>query len=90
MMSAAGSPLVAGVIASEQNTMFRKVKVMRPFMLDRKATKVGDIIDMPAHSALEVVASGKAELVKVEPVEAKAETVDPVAPKGRGSKKDAW
>ena len=80
MLTAAGSPLVAGSVAPAKNTMAKKVKVLRMFMFNRVPTKVGDVIEMPDSAAFEVVASKKAEYVTAEPVE---------APKGRGSKKDA-
>ena len=85
MLTAVGSPLVAGSIASA-NTMTKKVKVLRSFMRDRKPTKVGDVVELTELGALEVVSSHKAEYV----TEPTAPPIDPEsnASKGRGSKKD--
>lgn len=88
MLTAAGSPLVAGSVVSERNMAIRKVKAVRSFMWDRKAVKVGETVDLPDHAAFEVVWSKKAEYVEAPAPVAVAEP-ETNAPKGRGSKKDA-
>ena len=87
MLTAAGSPLVAGSVAPAQNTMAKKVKAIRMFMWDGKVRQIGEIVEVSDTGAHEVVSSHKAQYVTVsEPAPAAPETN---APKGRGSKKDA-
>jgi hypothetical protein len=85
VLTAAGSSLVAGSIAPGENSMFKKVKVLRPFMWNRKATVVGEVVELPAGTAFEVVGANKAVYVTDPPVAAEPES----ASKARGSKKDA-
>lgn len=89
MLTAAGSPLVAGSVAPAINTMAKKVKVLRMFMWDRKPQQVGTVIEMPDIAAFEVVSSGKAEYAKAPEAAPPAPEVEANASKGRGSKKDA-
>lgn len=70
MLTAQGSPLVAGM-AANTNMANKKVKVMRPFYIGAKVHKVGAVIEVHPQIAAELVNAYKAEYVKE--VEAKAE-----------------
>lgn len=66
VMTAAGSVLVAGMTVPA-DTMHMKVKVVRPFMYDRKAQPVGTVLDLARGFAHEMVSCGKAEYYKDPP-----------------------
>lgn len=91
MLSAIGSPLVAGGMAST-NMETRYIKVIRPFFHKREVQPAGAVIEVPKHVAAEVIASGKASAadkpapaVKADPPPpAKTEPVAAPAPKKRG------
>lgn len=78
MLSAIGSPLVAGSAASPMAT--KHVEVIRSFYLAGAAQSVGSVIEVDAKFAVELVASNKAKIVdapKPVKVEAKASTPEP-------------
>jgi len=73
---ATGSALVAGS-CQETEMATRQIKVVRSFYVSGKPTKVGDVLDVSASFAQELISARKAE-----PVEPKAE-----APKAETGKK---
>lgn len=79
MLSAIGSPLVAGSPMGKD--MLKKVKVLRAFYVGRDVQKAGSIIELDAALAASVVASNKAEFFKEEP-----KAAAPEAPKSRSSR----
>lgn len=88
MLTAAGSPLVAGSVVPVTNTM-RKITVIRSFMLNGSATKVGDVLDVSDGVAFEVITSKKAELWTAPPTPPKVEEPEEVSAPSKRSKKDA-
>jgi len=61
---AAGSALVAGGFTeTTMQLQTQKVRVLRTFYFDRKAQKVGAVVELPKIFAIEVRAANKAEFV---------------------------
>ena len=63
-----------------------RVKIVRPFYYDRKVQKSGDIVELPAVFAVEMIAANKAEGIEPEPAPATAPTEEET-PKKRGAAK---
>jgi hypothetical protein len=87
VLSAIGSPLVAGSAPSMQKT--RHVRVVRAFFPGKgKALEVGAVVELPAYIAAEAVHSNKAVFVEppapaVEEPPAAVEPVQALEPKGK-------
>jgi hypothetical protein len=93
VLSAIGSPLVAGSSASAMELQF--IRVLRAFYVGNNVLAVGAIVEVPRHVAAGAIAAGKAEatekpapVIVEEPVEAVAPevTVEDPVPQKRGKK----
>jgi len=91
MLSAAGSPLVAGS-GVEINMKTQRIRVLRPFNLDGKSQPKGAEIEIPLSFAIELRSANKAEFIepkpdpKPEPAPAKAEAEPKAAKPQKGEK----
>jgi hypothetical protein len=61
VMLSAASALVAGSVAAEDAMKTQTIKVRRPFWLNGKQHFAGAVLEVPAVTAAELVAMGKAE-----------------------------
>lgn len=61
VMLSAASPLVAGSVTAEDAMQKQTIKVRRPFWLNGKQHFAGAVLEVPAVTAAELVAMGKAE-----------------------------
>ena len=78
MLSAIGSPLIAGSVVPKDTTM-KRVKVLRAFMFEGKAQPVGSVVNVSDSVFRDVIGSMKAEAVKDDP----APEQKPEAKKGK-------
>lgn len=83
VLSAAGSPLVAGSLL-EVTMKTAQVRVKRAFFYNGEPTKVGAVLEVPAVFAAELIAAKKAERVSDEP--AKTDKPQEPAAKAKGGK----
>ena len=58
-----GAVLTGRPLASEGPMKMSAVKVMRGFVYQGRDVQPGEVLDLPAHFALDLMATGKAELV---------------------------
>lgn len=91
MLSATGSPLVAGG-GVETHMKMQRIRVIRPFNLDGKPTAKNAEIEVPLSFAVELRSANKAEFIepkpesKPEPAPAKAEAEPKAAKPQKGEK----
>lgn len=97
MLSAIGSPLVAGSNVSAMQAT-QRIRVERAFFLEKVVQPVGAVIEVPKHIARGLIAAGKAS-VAVEPApvieapvvaEAPADPVPAPEPKGKKHARKQW
>lgn len=69
MLTASGSPLVAGTPSNMATTSHRKIRVNRPFMFEGKRREIGDEIVVPSMLYAELVTANKCELAENDPSE---------------------
>lgn len=70
MLTASGSPLVAGTPSTTMATQaHRKIRVNRPFMYEGKRREIGDELAVPVQLYSELVTARKCELSENEPSE---------------------
>lgn len=69
MLTASGSPLVAGTPSTMATTSHRKIRVNRPFMFEGKRREIGDELVVPSMLYAELVTARKCELSESEPSE---------------------
>lgn len=62
---AAGSVLVAGGVLEDSMSAIRNIKVVRAFYWQGKPLSVGTTKELPTAFALEMCASGKAEIISI-------------------------
>lgn len=74
MLSAIGSPLVAGSVA-QSIPMARKIEVTRPLYLNREVQKVGSILEVSQSLAHDLVTSQKAKYVEAQAAPASSASV---------------
>lgn len=86
MLSAAGSPLVAGGAPSPMST--KHIEVIRPFYFGGKPLKVGAVVEVESRFASELVCANKAKFVDA-PKPVQPVVADTAEPTRRRSSKDA-
>ena len=69
MLTASGSPLVAGTPANMATQPHRKIRVNRAFYYEGKLRQVGDELTVPTLLYSELVTARKCELTENEPSE---------------------
>lgn len=77
---AAGSALVAGSVLEDSMPAIRNIKVVRAFYWQGTALPIGTIKELPTAFALEMCASGKAEIIQLE--KAASQEVPPARTRG--------
>ena len=69
MLTASGSPLVAGTLTNMATQAHRKIRVNRPFYYEGKLRPVGEEFTVPTLLYSELVTARKCELAENEPSE---------------------